>query len=510
MASRRATRVTSADVCRFFAKHIRIPEGPRVGRPMRLAEWQRREIGKIYDNPAGTRLHILSVARKNAKTSLCAALMLNHLCGPSARSRPNAQLYSSALSRDQASLIFSAASKMIKLDAGLSRAVTIRETRRELFCGELGTTYRALAADSNIAQGLNPSFVVHDELGAIEGPRSALYEALELATGAQVEPLSLIISTQSAADTDLLSTLLDDAQSDSDPRVTCTLYSAPKDLDPFAPETIKLANPGFGEILNPVEVLGMAETARRLPAREAEFRRYILNQRTEIAAPFVVRSVWESCRGPVALLDELSLISAGLDLSSVSDLTALVMIGRKGDKWHVHCRFWLPAENLREKAQHDRNPYDLWLSQGHLHVAPGRAVGYDFVARELLQLCRQYRIQRIAFDRWGFAIFKQSLLRVGFSEKMIEERFYEHGQGTASMSGPLRNLEEALLNGQLVHDNPLLSMCMANAVIRTDAAGNRALDKRKARQKIDGAVALAMAFSGPPPPPPVDISSLIG
>ena len=89
--------VTSADVLRFFAKHIRIPEGPRVGQPLRLAEWQRRELEKIYDNPAGTRLHILSVARKNSKTTLCAALMLNHLVGPSARLRPNAQLFSSAL-----------------------------------------------------------------------------------------------------------------------------------------------------------------------------------------------------------------------------------------------------------------------------------------------------------------------------------------------------------------------------------------------------------------------------
>ena len=93
MARRRTGRVTSADVERFFTRHVRIPEGPCIGRALRLAEWQRRELGKIYDNPAGTRLHILSVARKNSKTTLCAALMLNHLCGPSARSRPNAQLF---------------------------------------------------------------------------------------------------------------------------------------------------------------------------------------------------------------------------------------------------------------------------------------------------------------------------------------------------------------------------------------------------------------------------------
>ncbi len=37
-------------------------------------------------------------------------------------------------------------------------------------------------------------------------------------------------------------------------------------------------------------------------------------------------------------------------------------------------------------------------------------------------------------------------------------------------------------------------MCAANAVISKDAAGNRKLDKHKATGRIDGLVALAMAF----------------
>jgi phage terminase large subunit-like protein len=503
--------VTSADVLRFFAKHIRIPEGPRVGQPLRLAEWQRRELEKIYDNPANTRLHILSVARKNSKTTLCAALMLNHLVGPSARSRPNAQLFSSALSRDQASLVFNAAVKMIKLDADLSRAVTIRETRKELFCGELGVTYRALAADSTTALGLNPSFVVHDELGSIEGPRSPLYDALELASGAQQNPLSLVISTQSASDADLLSTLIDDALGGADPRITCSLYTAPKDRDPFDVETIKLANPGYGEILNPVEIRGMAEAARRLPAREMEYRRYVLNQRTELASPFVARDVLESCIGEPAPLAELPVLYGGLDLSSVSDLTALVLIGLKGGKWHVHCRFWLPGEGLKEKSAADRETYDLWHQKGYLSAAPGRTVSYEHVAHELRHLFREHNIRRIAFDAWNWRNFKPWLSRAGFSEPMLAERFEEFRQGTASMSGPLRELEEAMLSGRLVYHNPVLSMCLANAVIRSDSAGNRAFDKSKARRRIDGAVALAMAFgAAPSAPPPIDISSLIG
>src|SRR5262249_22156214 len=152
------------------------------------------------------------------KTALAACLLLAHLCGPPAKSRPNSQLYSAAQSRDQAAIIFSLASKMVRLNPTLARAVTIQETAKSLVCPELGTRYRALSADASTAFGLSPSFIVFDELGQVRGPRSPLYEALETATGAQENPLSIVISTQAPCDADLLSILIDDALAEHDPR----------------------------------------------------------------------------------------------------------------------------------------------------------------------------------------------------------------------------------------------------------------------------------------------------
>ena len=308
----------------FFDKYIFIPEGRLVGQRLVLDPWQRAEIEKIYDNPNGpTRRAILSMGRKNAKSTLAAGLLLAHLAGPSAKRRPNSQLYSTALSRDQASLIFGLASKMVRMNADLARAISIRESAKMLTCSELGTSYRALSADATTALGLSPAFTIHDELGAVGGPRSQLYEAIELGTAAQEEPLSIIISTQAPADTDLLSVLIDDALSGADPRTTVSLYSAAKTLDPFSEEAIRAANPAFSSFMNKREVLQMAADAKRMPAREAEFRRFVLNQRTEVATPFVPQSVWDSCSGEVAPLSELPVLFGGLDLSSVSDLTAL-------------------------------------------------------------------------------------------------------------------------------------------------------------------------------------------
>jgi phage terminase large subunit-like protein len=511
MTERHDNRVTAKDVIQFIEKFCFIPEGKLVGQPLRLTDWQRAEIIRIYDNPDGpTRRGILSFARKNAKTTLAACLLLAHLCGPPAKRRPNSQLYSSAMSRDQAALTYNAASKMVRLNQDLARAVSIKESAKMLVCSELGTSYRALSADATTALGLSPAFVIHDELGAVTGPRSLLYEALETATGAQDDPLSIIISTQAPSDTDLLSILIDDAIAGGDPRTTCSLYAASKTLDPFSEEAIHAANPALDSFMNKREVLQMAADAQRMPAREAEYRRFVLNQRTEVAAPFVPMSVWEGCRGAVAPLAELSVLYGGLDLSAVNDLTAFVLVGRKDGRWHVHCRFWLPEEGLAEKARTDRVPYDQWYAQGFLHVCPGRSVSYEWVAFELRGLFRAHNITRVGFDRWNFKHLKPWLLKAGFTEQMLAEKFVEIGQGTQSMSPALRDLEQALLDRQLVHSNPILTMCAMHTVVRTDSAGNRAPDKRKSTHRIDGLVALCMALAmAPTQSPAVDVTTLI-
>src|SRR6476469_1501316 len=246
------------DVIDWIEEYCRIPEGRDVGREVVLRGWQQDEIRRIYDNPAGTRRAIISFGRKNAKTTLSAFLLLCHLAGTEGKNRPNSQLYSAAQSREPAAILFSLAAKIVRMSPKLSQFITIRDSAKQLWCPGLGTLYKALSAEASTAYGLSPSFIVHDELGQVKGPRSELYEALETATGAQDDPLSLIISTQAPTDADLLSVLIDDALQGNDPKVVLSLYTASMDLDPFSVEAIRAANPAFGDFLNDREVLAMA------------------------------------------------------------------------------------------------------------------------------------------------------------------------------------------------------------------------------------------------------------
>lgn len=473
----------------WIRTYLRVPEGKLVGRPVELSPAQLGWLQRIYGSP--TRTFLLSIPRKNGKTTFSAMLVLLHLVGPEARR--NAQIYSAARSRDQAAILFELAAKMVRMSPDLAAYVRIRDTRKEMHVPELGTSYKALSADAKTKFGLSPALVVHDELGQVDGPEDALYEALETAGAGQEEPLSVVISTQAKSPVDLLSTLIDDALTGADPMIKAEVHAVPEKADVFDIRVLAKAQPNW-HLMNQREVATQLESARRLPSREAQFRNLIANQRTAQEAPFISRMTWEdNGAAPRALAGKP--VYGGLDLSSVSDLTALVLATEDGD---VHPTFWLPAEGLAEKSKADRTPWDVWERQGHLLTTPGRAIEYEFVAQHLRQVFLGHNIAAIAFDRYNWKFLKPYLVKAGFNEAELA-KFVPFGQGFVSMSPALRELEARLLARGIRHGNhPVLTLCARNAIVKFDPAGNRKLDKSKKHRRIDGMVSLAMAIGAMP------------
>lgn len=476
-------------VIRFIERFCVVPEGKLVGQPLKLEPFQKRFIREVYDNPAGTRRGILSIARKNGKSGLIAAIVLAHIVGPEARL--NAQIVSGARSRDQAALVFNLAWKMCQLSPELSKLVRVVPSGKRLIGLPMNVEYRALAAEGRTAHGLSPVVVILDELGQVRGDKDPFVEALETAQGAYDDGLQLVISTQAPTDADMLSVWIDDAIRSEDPHTVCHVYAAAEDAELTDAKEWARANPAMNSFRSRVELEQAAEKAARMPSFENSFRNLYLNQRVNMVAAFVSPAVWKEGNDPA---DDAAFLAGpvygGLDLSATTDLTALVLTARDREGvLHVRPYFWMPQDSVIEAAKRDRAPYDVWVREGLLRTTPGKVIDYAFVARDIGALVADLPVAKIGFDRWRMDRMQGALDAAGVVLPL--EPF---GQGYVSMSPALDALEADLLQGKIRHGaHPALAMCAANAVAVPDPAGNRKLDKSKATGRIDGLVALAMA-----------------
>ncbi len=476
-------------VIAFIHRYCMVPEGKLVGKPIRLEGFQQRFILDVYDNPVGTTEGILSIARKNGKSGLIAAILLAHIAGPEARL--NSQIVSGARSRDQAALVFNLAAKMVAMSPDLSKLVRIVPSGKRLIGLALNVEYRALAAEGSTSHGLSPVLAILDELGQVRGDHDDFVEAIETASGAYDDALRLIISTQAPTDADMLSVKIDDAKRSGDPKIVCHVYEAPAECDVMDPEAHRAANPALGTFRSHSELLAAAEKASRMPSAENGFRNLYLNQRVNRFSPFLAPGVWLACNG--ATDDEAfakGIVFGGLDLAETTDLCAFVLIAFWMGKWHVRCWFWKPAATLEDHAKRDRVPYGRWAKEGLLETTPGVAVDYEFVATKIAAITNGMNVGRIGFDRYRFKTLEAQMAKLG-----ITLPFEPFGQGHVSMAPAMDTTEIAFLNGQVLHGgHPVLTMCAANAVVEKNAAGDRKLNKAKSTGRIDGMVGLVMAM----------------
>jgi phage terminase large subunit-like protein len=484
-------------VIAFIERFCRVPEGKLIRQPIKLEDFQRKFILEVYDNPAVTRQAYLSIARKNGKSAIIACLLLVHLVGPEAVE--NSQIVSGAMSRDQAALVFKLATKMIGFSPELKAIISIVPSSKTFIGLPLNVEFRALSAEAATTHGLSPVLIIVDEAGQIKGPQSDFIDALTTSQGAHENPLLICISTQAATDADLLSIWLDDAAKGLDPQTVSHVYTTPKDVDLSDRASWKLSNPALGIFRSEQDVAQQAEQAKRMPSKENTFRNLTLNQRVSVNSPFISLEVWKANAATPVPFDKNTLVYGGLDLSARTDLTALVLVGKVAGVWQAHTYAWTPEDGLRDRTHKDRTPYDVWVNQGYLRTTPGKTVDYEYVARDIADICSGLNLHSIAFDRWRIDILRKEFSDIGIDTVTPAAEggllpLVEFGQGYMSISPAMDVLEEWLLNSQVAHGmHPVLTMAAANGVVIKDPAGNRKLDKQKATGRIDPLVAMVMA-----------------
>jgi len=475
----------------FFARYLVHIKGEWAGLPLTLEKWQARLLRELFGRigPDGLRRYrtcYVEVPRKNGKSTMAAGIALYLLF---ADGEPGAEIYSAAADREQAAIVFGAAKEMVERSPKLRKRCEVYQ--RSIVVPSTGSCYKVLSADVPTKHGLNPHGIIFDELHA--QPNRHLWDVLTTGTAARRQPLTIAITT---AGFDRHSVCFEQHEYAEkvrdgvipDDSFLPVIYAAAKDDDWKDPKVWKKANPNLGVSVK-AEYLGkQAKKAAEVPAEQNSFRRLHLNQWTEQDLRWMPMEVWDACADPLPELVGRECFG-GLDLSSTLDLSAFVLAFVAADRVDVLCRFWVPREGARKRADHDRVPYPLWIDQGFIEATEGDVIDYDVIRERIKADGERYDIREIAFDRWNATQLSIQLAGDGFT--MVEV-----GMGFASMAAPTKELMNLVLGRKLRHGgHPVLRWCASNISVEQDAAGNWKPSKRRSSEKIDGIVALILAVS---------------
>lgn len=486
-----------------FIECLTIPSGVGAGKPFKLRKWQKKFIENVYgpqrqNGNLRTRRAVLSVARKNGKTAFIAALVLTHLVGPEATI--NGEIYSAATEREQAAIVYKVCSQIVRADPELEGLLKMVDSTKTIVCYGNGSFYKALSAEVGSKHGLNPTVVIYDELA--QAPNRELYDVLDTSMGARDEALFITISTQSKDPQHILSQLIDDGLRGDDPTTVVHLYEVPMETENIFDEQVwYAANPALGDFRLLDEFRIVAARAKRMPSFEATFRNLYLNQRVDSTSPVIPRAEWEHCSSKTSGLVPGESVFVALDLSGSVDLSAMVAVSVQ-DNDRCQAWFWKPADLIKEHERRDRVPYTVWKKRGVIATTPGRTIHHGHIAKHLAELSTMYEILGVAYDRWRIDDFRRELDNLGIDVWVDGKdddnggiRLVPWGQGFKDMAPAIDAFELSILERRFRHDgNPCLTWNISNAIAISDPSGNRKFDKSKARFRIDGAVAAAMAI----------------
>lgn len=448
-----------------------------------------------FRKPDGTRRFtsaLFAVARKNAKSTLSAAILLYCEC---CEEEEGAQVISAATTGSQARIIFNVAKRMAEKKADLREAYGLECWANAISRVETGATFKPINAKASTQDGLNPSHVGLDEIHAHKTPD--LLNVLQSAAGARRNPLWLFTTTEGYANPgpwseirQFATQLLEGVFGDAADHFLAIFFAVDKDDGDFDEKAWHKANPLMD--VNPHLLAAVRKEsieAKAMPSKLAEFQIKRLNRPAAAANGFIQLPKWNACQGVVDL-DALKDVPCwgGLDLASTRDLASLRLVWRLADKIITWGRRWVPESAVAQRTERGTVPYAGWVAAGLLEQTEGEVTDYAVIEQAVLDVHERFNLQSLAFDRWNATEMVSRLVAA-------EVPLVEFIQGTKSYHPAMVELERAYIGKRLVHDgDPVLAWCAANLVARKDVNLNMAPDKRRSADKIDDITALLMAI----------------
>ena len=478
----------------------------------------------------------LELGRKSAKTTIAAGLASYFFI---ADGEHGAEVYSAAVTRDQAKLVWTNIQNLTKT-SGFAKKITY--LTHNLSIMETNSKCEPLSSDAKSLDGLDAHFATLDELHA--HPTREVHDLISDSIGARSQPLILIITTAGFNQTGicyetreyLTQILKGTIQDDSFFGIIYTLdtkkdWPALKEKkeagedereDDWTDEDVWVkACPGLigisesgkkygidsrgnhipGYMTKLEDMRDKARIAEQMPSAQNNFLTKRLNIWTQQEDRWIDLRTWDqnnirpvtekTCWGRTCY--------GGIDLSAVSDLTVWVMLfpdAEDKDLLDILIRAWCPEARLFDTKNKYREQYQSWKKQGLLTTTEGDAIDYDFVRAQIVADNLKFKVESIAIDRGfqGYEFSQKLNQELGGTEKF--PKVIACGMGWMSMMGPCQEFERLLLLKKLNHGgNPLLRWFADNVAVKINpTGGGKSPNKATSQGKIDGIVGILLGL----------------
>ena len=476
-------------------------KGDYKGKPFQLMDWQKFFIAFIFGlkhKDSGWRVArkvLLVISKKGGKSELAGAIMVLMTFF---EGEPSAEVYTAANKRDQAKFSFDSARIMVEQVQQEGELTDVKVYDSHVRCelrGGYGSFARAIAADASTQDGVFPHLGIIDEYH--EAKSSAMPDNLESGMVSRSQPLSLIITTRGFNYMGALwqlermyESILDGSREDD---AIFPLIFAMDEGDNWEEEANwEKSNPGIGTTPTWEGLRQQYETAKTEGGtRLVSFKTKNLNIWEKAATAWISREKYMQVSTD---FDESELIGktcfGGLDLSVVRDLTAWALLFPPDDGSDIVkmlVRFWHPEAGARKRERSDKVPYTKWEQDGWLKFTPGDTIDHDYIKEQILIDNQQFDLRHVYYDRYNTSQLVPDLVSLGVPMEPFSQTY-------VNFHAPIKALEKLILDGKFNHqNNPVLAWNFSNVVLKMNAGGNVIFDKAESRDRIDGAVAGAMA-----------------
>ena len=482
-----------------FIETLKHTKGPDAGKPLILEPFQIFIICAVYGFRSKRDLNkrmvtdvIIYIPRKAGKSTLTAAIALYELVfGES-----GAEVYSLATTRDQAGIVFTAATGFIDNMPPDISALYSAGRHQIMKAGDAQSMFKALSRDAKkTGDGLNPSCAIIDEAAQIVDRNSI--EVLHSGMVARQNPLRVYITTASFTketkfyeDMTMLQTMLTGEATDN-PHWFGLLYSLDPGDDWRDPKTWAKANPMHGISVFEDAIAQRAEEAKHKPAALNEFLCKTLNLYVSANSAWIDRGYWDDDRCKLGEKREPEAVFMGFDLAATRDLNAICTLKRfADDDYEAEFKFFLPQDGYDLIPKHYGDIFEVARRSGILQVTEGNVMDDREISDYIIKQAEIYDIKEIGFDAYNAASLVARLNDAGLPVKKV-------GQGMAVLSNPSKHVEKLLLNYSIKHDgNPFLGWQLGNCEVYEDVNGNVKVRKNEADKsaKVDGIISLIIAM----------------